>query len=102
MLVGGWNVAAEEIVESKGAARRFQMMKLLLERNEERLEMRYWFDSDEGATALTAKELFIADVSRRLAGQRPDWRVYRVFGPPGSPDIDRFIGALTDVAAGEH
>ena len=95
MVMAGWNVVGEEEMSYEGPTRDFTMAKLQPERRGERLEMRYWFDSDQGGTALSTKELLLSDVSRRLTGQRPDWRVYRVFGRPGSPAIDQFIDELT-------
>jgi hypothetical protein len=68
MLVNGWNVQAEKKVFSERSESRFAMMKLPPERNGEFLEMRYWLDSNEGATALTSGELFVPRGCRATPG----------------------------------
>lgn len=95
MTGSGWKVQKREIVDLERAERPFAMTKLLLERDTQLLEMRYWFDDGEGMRFGRFERFLPVDTARRLAGKRTDWHVYRVFAPPGSPAMEDFIGELT-------
>ena len=99
MIVVGWEVREEKVIAQPGPHGELPMTRILLERGEAELEMRYWIEDPEGELFANFRELRSIDIGRRLTGKRTDWHVYRFFAPPGSPVLDHFIADL--VASGE-
>ncbi|NNM28061.1 MAG: archaeosortase/exosortase family protein [Akkermansiaceae bacterium] len=96
MMALGWDVRDEEVMEHAGPAGAMPMTKLRLARDDHELEMRFWFDGGDGRSYLSYRDVYLADVTRRLFGRRTDWRVFRLYSRPGSAAMDAFLDALSE------
>ncbi len=76
-----------------GDGRVVEMTRLLLDREGQLMALACWFEDGEGTTCASYKQMFAADLRRRLVGRKSDWRLYRVMSAAPGPGakVDAFL-----------